>query len=102
MFAGIDHRAQVDRDNFVEGLGGDFGHAGVAAFDADADIVVKDVDTAPLFDAGVNGGFHLLFAGDVGGDRVGLAAVIPDLARGFLGRIQVPVDAQDQGPLAGE
>ena len=102
MLAGIDHGTQVDGDDAVEGLGLDFGDFGIAALDADADVVVQDVDAPPPVHAGVDGGLDLVLNGDITGHRFGLTAFALDQRNRFLGRVQMSVDAQNLGSLAGE
>jgi hypothetical protein len=61
-----DGATQIDRTNAVERLFAQLRERGVAATEADADIVMQDVDAAPALDRVRDRGREALFLRDVG------------------------------------
>ena len=72
---------------------------GIAAGDADADIVVQDVDAAPAGVRIFHHGLELGVAGDVGLEGRRGAAFFADHVDGFPGRIEMVIHAQHAGAL---
>ena len=85
--AGEDAALEVDRHAAVERLLGDVEQLGVAAGDADADIVVQDVDAAPAAVRIGHHGLDLGILGDVGLEGHRRALVLADHVDGLLGRL---------------
>src|SRR6185437_15631532 len=73
----------------------------VAAGDADADVVVQDVDAAPQPVAGTHRSDHVGLVGDVGLAGFRRAALGPDLGDGLVGRLLVDVGDEYLRALAG-
>src|SRR5262249_2391000 len=94
MLGGEDAALQVDRDAAVEGFFGDGEQLGVAAGQADADIVVQHVDPAPALHGVVDHRLDLGIFGDVGlaggGDALFLGDQVDRLLRGG----EVVIDTQ--------
>ena len=74
------------------------------ALGADADIVVEDVDPAPLRHAGIDHGLHVGIVRGVGlvGDREAGTDFLLDQPHGLLGGRPLQVDAKHPGALARE
>ena len=101
MFAGHDRAAQVDRDDPVEGFFGNFGDRRIAAGDADADIVVQDVDPAPSFLGRGDDVRQFRFNRDIRLAGHAGAAFFGNHGGGFLRRRDIAVDRHDLRPFAG-
>ena len=100
LLGGENAALQIDGDDAVERLLGDLQQFGVAAGQADADIVVQHVDPAParlrLRDHRLDvGGFR-----DVGPEGHGGALLPRDHCGGFLCRFQMMVDTKHFRALA--
>ena len=102
VLAGHDRAAQIDRADAVEGLFRDLERRGIAAGDADPDIVVQDVDAAPFFLGSGHGGGKRLLLGDVGLKGDALAAFLRHHVGGLLRPGEIAVDGQDAGALLRE
>ena len=102
VLAGQHGAEQVDVHDPVEGRGRDVLERRVAAFDADADIVVQDVDSAPLSGASRDDRFDCRLIRHVRGGGERFAALLGDHVGGFLRRVQVTVHAANPGAFAGE
>ena len=102
LFRRQDAALQIDGDDAVERLFGDLQQLGVAAGQADADIVVQHVDPAP---ARLRLRNHRLDVGDlghVGLERHGGSLLRRDHGGGFLRRFQMVIDAQHLRTFARE
>ena len=94
-----DAALQVDGDNAIEGFLGDRQQLGIAAGEADADIVVQHVDATParypVCDHRLDvGGF-----GHIGLEGCGRAVRRCDQIDGLLRRFQMMIDAEHLGAL---
>ena len=95
VLAGHDGAAQVDGTDAVESLFGEVEQWRIAAGDADADIVMQNVDAAPALVRRRYGGGKRRFLSDVGLEGDEFAAPLLDHRHRFLGRGEVSVDGHD-------
>ncbi len=102
MLAGHHRAAQIHGHDAIECLGGYLSDRGVASGNADAHVVVKHVDPIPPAHAVGDGGFETGFVGHIRPARGRRSARLANQPCGLLGRVQVPVDRQHPGALAGE
>ena len=100
---GGEHAAlQIDRHAAVERFLGNVEQFGVAAGQADADIVVQDIDAAPAAHRILHHRLEVGIFGDVGLERRRGALLGGDHVDGLLRRRQIVIDAQHLGALARE
>ena len=102
VLAGHDGAAQVDGVDAVEGLLGDLGGRGVAAGQADADVVVQDVDAAPQLHGLVDRGLQRGLFRHVGLEGDARAALFRHQRGSLLRRLQPVIHGQHLGALARE
>ena len=102
VLGGHDGAAQVDGGDAVEGGFGEFVKRRVAAGEAQADIVVQDIDAAPTLPRRLDHRLERRLAGHVGFERDAFAARLPRHRRRFLGGGEIVVDGQHLGALLRE
>ena len=104
MLGGHDGAAQVDGGDAVEGGFGEFVERRVAAGDAQADIVVQNIDAAPALPRRLDHRLERRLAGHVSFERGAFAAAarLPRHRRRLLGGGEIVVDGQDLGALLGK
>ena len=98
VLAGHDGAAQVDGVDAVEGVLRDLGRDGIAAGQADADVVVQDVDAAPQLHGLGDGGLQRRLLRDVGLEGHACAALLGDQRRRLLGRVEAWSTASTLAP----
>ncbi len=94
------YAAQIDRDDAIELLLGDFG--GEAALALDAGVIVDDVEPAEFLDGARHHRTRIFGIGNVGANRDGLATRAGDAAHRILGAGRVDIDYGDFGAFARE
>jgi len=94
VFRGKDAALEIDRDAAIDRLLGNVGKLGVAAGEADADIVVQDVDAAPAAVRVGDHGLDLGLLGDVGLEGYRRAALGGDHVDRFLRGFDVAIHTQ--------
>ena len=102
VLAGHDGAAQVDGTDPVESFLRKIEQRGIAAGDADADIVMKNVDAAPAFLRCRYGGGECCFFGDVGFEGDAFPAPLLDHRSCLLRREEVTIDSHDLRTLLRE
>ena len=100
VLAGHDGAAQIHRHHAIECIFGDFGDLRVAARDADADVVVQDVEPAPPSRTLVHRRRDLRLAGHVRLEGRRLPAFRGDQPGRLGGRGRIAIDAQDSRTLS--
>ena len=102
MLGGEDAALEVDRHAAVERFFGDVEQFGIAAGEADADIVVQDVDAAPAAMRFSDHGFDVGIPGDVGLERHRRASLGRDQVGCLLRGCEIVIHAQHFRALARE
>ena len=99
MLGGHDGAAQVDGGDAVEGGFGEFVKQRVAAGEAQAHIVVQNIDAAPALPCRLDHRLERRLTRHVGFERDAFAARLPRHRRRFLGGGEIIVDRQNLGAL---